>query len=181
MSEETATFAPDFKRWADAFPQDARLMLKVLDDEALPADVRRIAAGALQYLLMQMDVIPDHLPVLGVLDDAFVMRVASALIIEQDAKGVPTEIGRLANDDDKVASFLGKDLYGVLRKLVESLKTREIRKRTGDQLVGSEKERRHFTQEIEAQLAGIRPGSVDDPAKMERDVLSYFKTKLVRL
>jgi len=181
MAEEQALFAPEFKRWADAFASDARLFCALVEETRLPADVRRIAAGALNYMLLQMDVVPDHVPVLGVLDDAMVLRVAAALIVERDAPGTPAELGRLANDDEKVQRFLGKDDYATLRALVTGLEGREVRKRTPAAVVDSDKERRHLIQEIETQLGAVRGGTLEDPAKLERDLRSYFKAKLGRI
>lgn len=181
MADENAPFAPDFKRWADSFAGDARVFLAILDETRLPGDVRRTAAGALNYMLLQLDVVPDHVPVMGVLDDAFVLRVASAMILEQDAPGTPTELARMANDDEKIQSYLGREQYDVLHGFVKGLEGREIRKRAPAVLVDSEKERRHFAREIESQLAQLRPGNIEDPAKLERDLRSYFKAKLGRL
>src|SRR5215472_7317741 len=74
------------------------------DDEAL----RYLTAG-LNYIFKSLDLIPDGIDDLGYLDDAFVLRVASALAVSETHAAKEGALGRLADDARAVKDFLGED------------------------------------------------------------------------
>jgi uncharacterized membrane protein YkvA (DUF1232 family) len=72
-AEETKEFAN--KHTKDAWYKDLKLLLDMILDPSF--NVRKatylIIAGALAYAVMPMDVIPDFIPGMGFVDDAFVL------------------------------------------------------------------------------------------------------------
>jgi uncharacterized membrane protein YkvA (DUF1232 family) len=73
---------------ASRAPIYTRLMWELIRDERTPASRKALLAGALGYLLLGRDVIPDDIPVLGGLDDLVVVIVAVDLFLD----GVPAEV-----------------------------------------------------------------------------------------
>src|SRR5207247_11417263 len=72
---------------ASRAPLYTRLMWELVRDERTPASRKALLAGALGYLVLGRDVIPDGIPVLGGPDQLVVVIVAAALFLE----GVPAE------------------------------------------------------------------------------------------
>jgi uncharacterized membrane protein YkvA (DUF1232 family) len=69
-------------------PGYARLIWALLRDERTPNARKAILGGALGYLLLGRDLIPDEVPILGGLDDLIVVVVAVDLFLE----GVPADL-----------------------------------------------------------------------------------------
>lgn len=91
---------------ASRAPIYARLMLALVADERMPAARKALLAGAAGYLLIGRDLVPDHVPVLGGLDDLVVVVLAVDLFMDgvPDAllseKLIELGIERTAFDDD---------------------------------------------------------------------------------
>jgi uncharacterized membrane protein YkvA (DUF1232 family) len=87
----------------------------------------------LNYLFKSLDLIPDGLEDLGFIDDAFVLRVAAALVSEgdRDADGV---LVTLAADAALISEFLGAD-YARLERYVEKLADGSARGRSVAQIL----------------------------------------------
>jgi uncharacterized membrane protein YkvA (DUF1232 family) len=73
---------------ASRAPAYARLLWELAMDERTPGSHKAVLAGALGYLVVGRDVIPDDIPVLGGLDDLVVVILAVDLFLE----GVPTDV-----------------------------------------------------------------------------------------
>jgi uncharacterized membrane protein YkvA (DUF1232 family) len=73
---------------ASRAPMYTRLMWELVRDDRTPGSRKALLAGALGYLLLGRDLIPDDIPVLGGLDDLVVVIVAVDLFID----GVPAEV-----------------------------------------------------------------------------------------
>ena len=149
----------------------------------MPKTARKHAVAALNYLLLQLDLVPDWVPVIGLCDDAFVLRVAMALLADEGPQlsgEQTTTMGRLANEADEVKAYLGDDLNDQLRGFVVALGEREISKRVPDKIVTDDKTLTAWTRDIEGHLKGIKPDlrPLQDSEKLERELLAYFRTKL---
>lgn len=59
--------------------RDALALLLALGDRRTPAQARLVAALALLYAVMPLDLLPDLTPVLGVADDALIVPAMLAL------------------------------------------------------------------------------------------------------
>ncbi len=93
---------------AGRLPAYARLAVELLADARVPAARKALLAGVVGYALSPLDLIPDRIPLLGVLDDVvvaviglelFLAGVPEALLDEKlEAIGIP----RAAFDEDRV-------------------------------------------------------------------------------
>jgi uncharacterized membrane protein YkvA (DUF1232 family) len=177
----------EFRRYVEELPRDVREILQLAEDAAVPKSLRKGAVGALNYVLLNLDIVPDWVPVIGLFDDAAILRVAMELMADEDAPGVPTlrlaVIARLSNDADVVKDFLGADLYDRLRNYVAGLATREVQGRTPDAIL---RDTRHFAEwkrDVEGFLKAFRPDlrAMQDPGKLARDLRAYFQSKLAKV
>jgi uncharacterized membrane protein YkvA (DUF1232 family) len=66
----------------------ARLIVSLIGDERVPASRKALLGGALVYFALPFDVVPDDLPVLGVLDDLVVVVLGIDLFFD----GIPVDI-----------------------------------------------------------------------------------------
>ncbi len=73
---------------ASRAPIYARLMWALVMDERTPLSRKVLLAGALGYLVLPADLIPDRIPVIGGLDDLVVMVLAVDVFLD----GVPHEV-----------------------------------------------------------------------------------------
>jgi uncharacterized membrane protein YkvA (DUF1232 family) len=73
---------------ASRAPIYGRLMWELMIDERTPVSRKALLAGALGYLVLPTDLIPDRIPVIGGLDDLIVVVLAVDLFLD----GVPKEV-----------------------------------------------------------------------------------------
>lgn len=182
-------------RWADALADDVDVARTVLDAEGAPAASRQLAASALTYLVMRMDLIPDWNPTIGVLDDAMVLRTCLELATEHDVVGALDEdaqrqLGRLSNEVDIIQRFLGVELFARLRRHCARLLDLSVRGHSPRQCARSAEARaalyRDLASEIEAGNAGQldkadRAFSPDDVQQLDAiaaRLRSYLQHKL---
>jgi uncharacterized membrane protein YkvA (DUF1232 family) len=69
-------------------PQYGRLVWALVMDERTPVPRKALLAGALGYLVLGRDLIPDDVPILGGLDDLVVVVLAVDLFLD----GVPRDL-----------------------------------------------------------------------------------------
>lgn len=164
------------KGWIDSIPSDVDALKKLVDADG-PREARRVAAGALSYLVTRLDLIPDWEESCGVLDDAMVLRVAAAIATD---KGVDAsrEVARLSNEADQVFELLGPELYARFKRHVEGLADQAVRGRTADTVLDDAGARKQLYAEIADELKKLPAATFADPAAVERTVKSYFSQKL---
>ncbi|HKG56131.1 MAG TPA: YkvA family protein [Candidatus Limnocylindrales bacterium] len=91
---------------ASRVPAYARLVWALAIDERTPAARKALLGGALGYLLIGRDLVPDDIPVVGGLDDLVVVALAVDLFLDGmpdgllDEKLVDLGIDRVAFDRD---------------------------------------------------------------------------------
>jgi uncharacterized membrane protein YkvA (DUF1232 family) len=73
---------------ASRAPIYTRLIWELVRDQRTPIGRKALLAGALGYLVVGRDIIPDEVPILGGLDDLVVVVLAVDLFLE----GVPNEL-----------------------------------------------------------------------------------------
>jgi uncharacterized membrane protein YkvA (DUF1232 family) len=69
-------------------PIYGRLIWELVRDERMPGAHKAVLAGAMGYVLVGRDIIPDNVPLLGGLDDLIVLVLAVDVFID----GVPDEL-----------------------------------------------------------------------------------------
>ena len=123
-----------FKSWAETIRQDIDAYKTLLESDKADEKARRLAGGALCYMVSKMDLIPDWNEGIGVIDDVMVLRVCAGLSSDYSlgALGGAAEasLERMANQAEKIQEFLGGPLYDKLKsycsKLGDLKKTLEI-------------------------------------------------------
>lgn len=149
MTELQTRCLDTFPEWLRALATDAADLSKVLSSTTAPEAARRYVAGGLNYLFKSLDLIPDGIEDLGFLDDAFVLRVASALALAE-APGLREEaptVARLAAETKLVQELLGKD-YDRLERYVRGLTKGAARGRTVDEIIEKDDVRAAFLGEV---------------------------------
>jgi uncharacterized membrane protein YkvA (DUF1232 family) len=172
-----------FQEWTTQLPADVDATFALLGSEAVATPGRRFLAGALNYCLTQLDLIPDHEKA-GAVDDAFVVRVAFGLAAEHAGKAGTKEsalIARMTNDEDEIRQFAGDALFAKLRRYVVELADKPVRGRTTDQILSDEKARADMRRELDQSTKKLKPAIAVNDAEAEAievSVKSYLKMKL---
>lgn len=168
-----------FPEWLRTLAADAADMSKLLASETAPVSSRRYVAAALNYLFKSLDLIPDGIEDLGFLDDAFVLRVASALAIDE-APAVRAEapvLTRLAGDKALIVELLGKD-YGRLERYVRDLTRGAARGRTVDEILDDDGTRNAFLNEVSGWSQSYQAPSFSRDEKNIIKLQSFLSAKL---
>jgi uncharacterized membrane protein YkvA (DUF1232 family) len=117
----TAAFMPVAAR----APLYARLMWSLVIDSRTPAARKALLAGALGYIALGRDVVPDGIPILGQLDDLVVVALATELFLDGLDETLLAEkleeagIPRAAYDED--VARVRRLLPGPLRRTVRRI------------------------------------------------------------
>ncbi len=180
MSELQTRCLDTFPGWLKTLGEDASEISKLLDDPALGEreSAKRLIAGGLNYLFKSLDLIPDGIEDLGFLVDAFVLRVAAALAIEESAelKG-KQPLGRLAGDAALVEELLERD-YTRLVTYVKGLTNGAARGRTVDEIVGDDAVKATFLGEVASWSASYAAPSFSRDEKNLVKLQSFLSAKL---
>jgi uncharacterized membrane protein YkvA (DUF1232 family) len=165
-----------FPAWLKSLAEDAQKLAGLLEHaEASPA-AQRAAASALSYLFKSLDLIPDGLEDLGFIDDAFVVRVAAALVDEadRDTDGV---LVTLAADATLISEFLGPD-YPRLEGYVQKLEGGSARGRSVSQVLEDSAARADFVREVRQWAAGYTSPSFARDTRSLVKLRSFLGTRL---
>ncbi len=69
------------KRWARAIRRDVHALWLAARDPRTPWAARALAVAIAAYALSPIDLIPDFIPVLGLLDEAILLPIAMLVVI----------------------------------------------------------------------------------------------------
>jgi hypothetical protein len=172
MTTDTAALArylDVFPEWLRTLGEDAGALGGVVGSDA-PDEVRSFLAAGLNYIFKSLDLIPDGIDDLGFCDDAFVIRVAAALALEENAASKDGVLGKLADEAGEVKAFLGDD-YDRLVTYVRGLKKGAARGRTVEDIMTDTAVRGAFLSEVSAWAAEYQVPS------FTRDVKTLIKLK----
>jgi len=171
-----------FKGWADTIRHDIDAFKALLESPKADTSSQRLAAAALSYLVSRMDLIPDWNEGIGVIDDVMVLRVCAQLTQDHDRGALPTAVeislDRMANEAEKIASFLGGALHDKLRAYCARLVDQPVRGRTPAQLVDDAGARKALYVELDDEIKRSVPIVVNDPADAEVRLKAYLTHKL---
>jgi uncharacterized membrane protein YkvA (DUF1232 family) len=165
-----------FPAWLKSLAEDALAVAALLDLGEASASGLRASASSLNYLFKSLDLIPDGLEDLGFIDDAFVLRVAAALVTpgERDAGGV---LGKLADEAALINEFLGPD-YERLERYVQNLAGGSARGRSVTQILEDEAVRGEFVREVQQWAQGyVAPSFARDTRSLVK-LKSFLSTRL---
>ena len=108
-------------------PNLLRLLFRLLRDPRVSSTDKAILAGTIIYVIAPIDIIPDFIPFIGQIDDAYLIAIsvlrllnrADRAIIQEHWKG-ERDIKELVTNISRVAEyFLPKRIKNVLRGRVE--------------------------------------------------------------
>ena len=69
------------RRWARSLKAETMVLYFAVRDPRTPLAARLVAAAVVAYALSPIDLIPDFIPVLGLLDDALILPLGIALAL----------------------------------------------------------------------------------------------------
>lgn len=171
-------------QWATTWRDDVDALKRVVASDQADRTVRRHAAGALNYLLSKMDLIPDWEPTLGLLDDVMVMRICAAHAVRTAGADqglddrTSLHVHRLANEEERIADLLGPLLHGKLRAYTDKVLLQAVRQRTPDTIVSDQAVRARVFEEVDQVVSSAPAVAAGDPAELERKLKTYLQAKL---
>lgn len=122
--------AAAFMPMAGRAPLYARLIWSLIQDERVPMSRKALLGGALGYVALGRDVVPDRVPLLGQLDDLVMLALAIDLFVDGLDEGLLAEkleeagIPRVAYDEDvaRVRRLVPGPIRRVARRIPEGLR-----------------------------------------------------------
>jgi len=107
------------------------LCVRLLADSRVPTTERALVAGAIVYALVPLDLIPDMLPFVGQIDDAYLIALSLLRLMERTDPGIVREHWKGGGDIVELvgaaatmaAKFLPKPIRRVLTSRVEAAGT----------------------------------------------------------
>ena len=163
-----------FSEWINSLPDDTKTLQAAVDAEDTPREAKRMLVGGLSYLLRKIDIVPDYLTGVGVVDDVFVLRIAAA---EAGLGDAAPEVQALGDSLGPVKEYLG-DLYGGLVKFVQGLPDDPVRGRTADKVLDDADVYKQFQRELGDELDAYAPKPITDGDRALREIKSFIKAKL---
>jgi uncharacterized membrane protein YkvA (DUF1232 family) len=175
MTETDTKCLETFPEWLRTLATDAGDLGEIIADQEVSELQRRLATAALNYLFKSLDLIPDGIEDLGYLDDAFVLRVACSLAVDEADRAPIVE--RLAQDASLISDLLGDD-YKRLEAYVDKLKGGAARGRTVDEILNDESIRRDFLNEVQGWTTSYDPPTFSKDEKNLVKLKSFLSAKL---
>jgi uncharacterized membrane protein YkvA (DUF1232 family) len=163
------------QRYVSGLPDDVNVMLTAVADARTPAAARRSLVGGLNYLLERMDLAPDHLKGVGLIDDAAVLRIAARHAVSSGCDD--PAVRALAAEEVDLGTIFG-DLAGPLEEYVSRMPWVKVRGRSAAEIVGDNETRASFWKELNHELRGFKAEVISAPRGV--DVLLSDLRKMVR-
>ena len=157
------------KKWLTDLGVNAQLFNELAGDEALPMRVRSLATGVLLYLDLPVDLIPEKLRFIGLIDDMLVMIVGLVIIVPQIPEERLTHYRQKYEAVDKIGEYeqILKSTLGILwerlTRLVETLQKRTYKNKTTEEVAQSAELREALFDETMVFVAnlGLDPETLD--------------------
>ena len=112
--------------FVSVLPQLVKLVVRLSRDPRIPVRVKRVAVALAVYAVFPVDLVPDFIPVVGLVDDLLAVVVALAVLIESAPEeviaehwdGEPEALRRILLGVGLVIDFMPKRVRWVIRRLV---------------------------------------------------------------
>lgn len=170
-----------FKSWSESIVSDVAALKALIESTAEP-EARRLAAGALGYLVTRMDLVPDWEGGIGALDDVMVLRVCAQLAGGHGLSAVheshEINLSRMANEAERIGEFLGNDAYDKLRTYCSKLSDTVVRGRAPSVILSDAAARKALFAEVDDEVKKTVPVVIKDPADAELRLKAYLSHKL---
>ena len=107
-------------------PHFAKLVARLSRDPRVPVRAKRLAAALAIYAVVPLDLIPDLIPVVGLVDDLLAVVVALAVLVEaapdevtaEHWDGEPETLGRILVGVGLLIEFMPRRVRWMIRWLV---------------------------------------------------------------
>ncbi|MBK9031077.1 MAG: DUF1232 domain-containing protein [Myxococcales bacterium] len=170
-----------FKSWSDTIVADVAALKALVESEA-PLEARKLAAGALGYLVTRMDLVPDWEGGIGALDDVMILRVCAQLAATHGAAEVAADheisLARMANEADAIRDFLGEAAFDKLRGYASKLSDTAVRGRAPATILSDADARVALYAEVEDEIKRAVPVQITDAEDAELRLKAYLSHKL---
>jgi uncharacterized membrane protein YkvA (DUF1232 family) len=181
MSDSDANYLDTFPGWLRNLGQDAESLGGALETDGVSAEALEALAGGLNYLFKSLDLIPDGIDDIGYLDDAFVLRVACMLAVQESLGDIPDgtskTIRRLADENATVKDFLAGD-YGRLETYVKGLRKSAARGRSVADILKDDAIRAEFLSDLRGFSKSYESPSFAREEKNLIKLRAFFDAKL---
>lgn len=175
-NQTEARYLELFPSWLRTLGEDAAAMGEVMKGQS-PDAVKRYVACGLNYIFKSLDLIPDGIDDLGFMDDAFVLRVAAALAVDEHPSSKDGALGRLADDTKPLKEFLADD-YARLESYVKNLRKGAARGRTVEDIMTDPGQNTAFLHEVTAWAQSFQPPSFTRDPKTLIKLKAFLSAKL---
>lgn len=177
-----ASHVEELKHWLGTYKEDIAALKELMLSDTPSLRARQTIAAVLNYQIKKMDLAPDWMPELGMVDDAMVMRTGAAVFAINNMEELAHEqlvlITRLKAQNETVKEILGEEMYEELFQLIRNLIERKIHNRTPEEIFEDEKVRARFLGELERYVGQYEPPEIPEPEPFYRRLLSHMKSKL---
>ena len=89
-------------------PKLLKLLLDLLRDPRVSSADKAIVAGTLIYVIAPIDVIPDFIPFIGLVDDAYLISIAVLRLLNRADRGIVMEHWRGIHDVKELVTSLSR-------------------------------------------------------------------------
>jgi uncharacterized membrane protein YkvA (DUF1232 family) len=174
---ETKVPVKIINNWIETVPKDVDVMVEALQSSATPRESRTLLIGGLSYMLRKIDIIPDFLDGVGVVDDTLVIRVAAASAVEL-ASGkldwyLEDELSRLGQSLDSLRDYWG-DAYPGFEGYVKELLDGEVRACMADKIIDDEETYQQFLKEVKDAIANYKPRPITYERRQVEALFDYI-------
>jgi uncharacterized membrane protein YkvA (DUF1232 family) len=182
MSDINTRSLEAFPGWLRNLGDDVQALYRVLSCRDEKTEIRRIAAGGINYLFKSLDLIPDGIDDIGYLDDAFIMRLAAKSVMNADPACVDEDtrgrLNRLREDTGLMYELLGNDLFLRLEKYAGALSHGAARGRTVEEIVSDEATTSAFGVDVEDFIRSYGAPAFANDAKNLIKLKAFLDAKL---
>jgi uncharacterized membrane protein YkvA (DUF1232 family) len=162
------------RKWLMDLGINAQLIHELAGDEALPLWARSLATGILLYLDARVDLIPEKLRFIGLIDDMLVMMVGLVIIVPQIPEERMTYYRHKFEAVEKIPEYeqIMKSALGILwerfTRFVETLRKRTFKNKTTEEVAQSAELRDALFDETMVYIAnlGFDPETLDKEVKL---------------
>jgi uncharacterized membrane protein YkvA (DUF1232 family) len=182
MSDINTRCLEAFPEWLKSLGQDVQTLHRVHQKRDEKPEIRKVAAGGINYLFKSLDLIPDGIDDIGYLDDAFIIRLTAKTLmnaepccIDDDTRG---RLSRLREETGLMYELLGNDLFLRLEKYAGALTGGAARGRTVDDIVADESVAGSFSIDVEEFVRGYSALGFSSDAKNLIKLKAFLDAKL---
>jgi len=165
------------QRMVDDFGADVEAVQVGLADARTPEGGRRALGAALIYVVDRFDLVPDHVPGLGVADDAAVLRLAAKIAVSYGADDAG--LRRLAGEAAHLSEVFA-DLLGPLEEYLNQLQWHAAPGKTPADVIADPETRVQLWRDLGIKLRDYKPAPLVSEMHGDAPAVLRILRRLVR-